>query len=83
MWNNKLKALTFSFDDGVVQDIKAIEILNKYGLKATFNLNSGLLSKTIAHSNGMMVARVNKNDVAKIYSGHEVAVHTINHPNLS
>ena len=43
MWNGKKKAVTFSFDDGVTQDIRTIEILNKYGLKATFNLNSGLL----------------------------------------
>ena len=41
MWNNKKKAITFSFDDGVEQDIKFIEICDKYGLKATFNLNSG------------------------------------------
>ena len=41
MWNGKNKAVTFSFDDGVLQDKRTIEILNKYGLKATFNLNSG------------------------------------------
>ena len=41
MWNGKKKALTFSFDDGVTQDKKLIEILNRYGLKATFNINSG------------------------------------------
>jgi hypothetical protein len=40
MWNGKNKAFTFSFDDGVLQDIRAIEIMNKYGLKGTFNLNS-------------------------------------------
>ena len=39
--NGKLKALTLSYDDGVEQDIKFVEILNKYGLKCTFNLNSG------------------------------------------
>jgi len=83
MWNNKLKALTFSFDDGVIQDIKTIEILNKYGLKSTFNLNSGILSKTVVHSNGLSFERVQKNDVKTIYDGHEVAVHTINHPNLT
>ena len=38
MFYGKKKAVTFSFDDGVTQDIRAIEILNKYGLKATFNL---------------------------------------------
>ena len=43
MWHGKNRAITFSFDDGVKQDIRAIEILNKYGLKATFNLNSGYL----------------------------------------
>ena len=41
----KLKAVTFSYDDGTTQDIRLIELLNKYGLKSTFNLNSGLFSK--------------------------------------
>ena len=43
MFNGKNKALTFSYDDGVTQDKRLIEIFNKYGLKATFNLNSELL----------------------------------------
>ena len=29
MWNGKKKAVTFSFDDGVTQDIRLVEILNK------------------------------------------------------
>ena len=33
MWNGKLKAVTFSFDDGVLQDKRTIDILNKYNLK--------------------------------------------------
>lgn len=37
----KRKALTFSYDDGVEQDARLTEIFRKYGLKATFNLNSG------------------------------------------
>ena len=41
MWNGKKKAITFSFDDGVSQDAALIEILDRYGLKATFNINSG------------------------------------------
>ena len=40
-WQGKNKAITFSFDDGVLQDIRAIEILDRYGLKATFNLMGG------------------------------------------
>lgn len=39
------KALTLSYDDGVVNDRRLIEIMNKYGLKGTFNLNSGLFSE--------------------------------------
>ena len=41
MWNGKMKALTFSFDDAVTQDIRFVELLNKYGMKCTFNLHSG------------------------------------------
>ena len=37
-----LKYVTFSFDDGITQDKRLVEMLNKYGLKATFNLNSSL-----------------------------------------
>ena len=40
MFHGKMKAITFSYDDGVVQDRRLIELLDKYGLKATFNLNS-------------------------------------------
>jgi len=39
----KLKGLTFSYDDGVTQDIRLTELFNKYGMKCTFNINSGLL----------------------------------------
>ena len=38
----KLKAVTFSYDDGVNQDIRFAEILSKYGLKGTFNLNTAM-----------------------------------------
>ena len=45
MFAGKMKALTFSYDDGVTQDQRLISLFNKYGLKATFNLNSELLGK--------------------------------------
>lgn len=38
----RTKSLTLSYDDGVQQDIRLVDILNKHGLKGTFNLNSGL-----------------------------------------
>lgn len=82
----KKKAITFSYDDGVVQDIRLIELLNKYGLKCTFNLNSELLSKKgILIREGKRIAhyKIHTEDVKHIYEGHEVAVHTLTHPNLT
>ena len=86
MWNKKTKAVTFSFDDGVTQDVRLIEILNRYGLKATFNINSSLLGiKRQITRNGVEVSHIKNKakDVARIYAGHEVAVHTLTHPNLT
>ena len=39
----RLKAVTFSYDDGVRQDERLIEIFDKYGVKGTFNINSGIM----------------------------------------
>ena len=36
------KYFTMSFDDGIEQDKRIIQILNRYGIKCTFNLNAGL-----------------------------------------
>lgn len=86
MWQDKKKAITFSFDDGVTQDIRLIEIFNKYGLKATFNINSQLLGKSGSLvRNGKQVdhIRIAASELAKTYSGHEVAAHTLTHPNLT
>ena len=79
MFNGKKKALTFSYDDGVTQDIRLIEIFNKYNLKATFNLNSELLGMDgMLVCNGVQVSHTKNNpeDIKYIYEGHEVAVHT-------
>lgn len=39
------KYFTMSYDDGLEQDKKLIGLLKKYGLKCTFNLNSGLFGE--------------------------------------
>lgn len=85
-FEGKFKAITFSFDDGVTQDIRLIEILNKYGLKATFNLNSSYLGMEGELDRNGHIVRHDKNPVnkiAEIYKGHEVAAHTLIHPNLT
>ena len=86
MWNGKKKAVTFSFDDGVTQDIRLIEILNKYGLKGTFNINSSLLGLPGELDRNNHIVRHDKispSKIKEIYQGHEVAVHTLTHPNLT
>lgn len=85
MFSGKQKAITFSYDDGVTQDIRLLEILNKYGLKGTFNLcSNGLGTRDCCVYNGRTIERpkVNANDVKYVYAGHEVAGHTLNHPVL-
>ena len=74
MFNNKRKAVTFSFDDGCIQDIRLIELFDKYGLKCTFNLNSALAGKD---------TRISLNKIQDVYKNHEVAVHTLTHPYLN
>ncbi len=82
----KMKYVTFSFDDGVTQDRRLIKLFDKYGLKATFNINSSLLGlkggwefegKWLSHN------KVSPFEVKELYAGHEVAVHTLTHPNLT
>ena len=83
--SGKTKAVTFSYDDGVTQDIRLIELLNKYGLKCTFNLNSELLGKGgILLRNGLRIAhyKIRPEDVKSVYAGHEIAAHTLTHPSL-
>ncbi len=85
MFDGKLKAVTFSYDDGVTQDRRLIELFNRYSLKGTFNINSGFLDtentltygkKSVAHN------KVSRNEIRTLYDGHEVAVHTLTHPHL-
>ena len=85
MFNGKNKAVTFSYDDGVMQDIRLTEIFNKYNLKATFNINSGLAGIPGSHEpDGVRVdlSRIKAEDIKHVYDGHEVAAHTLTHPFL-
>ena len=77
---NKRNAVTFSFDDGVVTDRTALEKFNEWGLKATWNLNSGLFGGQ--HGSGHC-AHVQAGEVEELYGGHEVAIHTVTHPFLT
>lgn len=86
MFHGKMKAVTFSYDDGVTQDQRLIGLFNRYGLQGTFNLNSGLLGQpgsllredvTVAH------VKPRPCEIRHIYAGHEIAAHTLTHPMLT
>ena len=84
----KQKALTLSYDDGVQQDIKLIEILDKYGIKCTFNINgSALLDEERTYPEGQVHRRMARREALETYknaiaNGHEVATHAYSHPFL-
>ena len=71
----KLKAVTFSYDDGCRADIHLAEIFNKYGMKGTFNLNSAWLGKNDTDWH------LTKEEIQQhiIDAGHEIATHGAEH----
>lgn len=70
----KAKALTMSYDDGKVQDRRLVEIFNQNGIKATFNLNYGLMGQP---------PRLPAEEIRTLYRGHEIATHTLHHPTIA
>ena len=84
----KTKALTFSYDDCLEQDIRLMEIINKNGLKGTFNLNGKPLeTEEYSYSEGTIHLRMGSKLAVESYGGevgknHEVAFHGYTHPFL-
>jgi len=69
----KSKALIMSYDDGTISDKRLVKLMNDYGIKGTFHLNSNKLSTK---------GYVTREEVKSLYTGHEVSVHSANHPGL-
>jgi hypothetical protein len=72
--DGKGKALIMSYDDGSEHDRRLIALLNDYGLRGSFYLNSGKLGAP---------HQVSAGEVCALYQDHEVACHTVNHPDLT
>ena len=68
------KALTISYDDGLWSDVHLLEILNRYGIRGTFNLNSGCMTEE---------RRIGKEKIPALYKGHEIATHGVKHLTLA
>ena len=72
MWpEGRIHAVTFSYDDGRLQDRRLVDLFNRYGLKGTFNLNASRVG-----AEGV----VTEAEVRSLYAGHEVANHFYSHP---
>lgn len=78
--NFKLKALTFSYDDNVVEDIRLIDIFQKNGLKGTFNINSSRWAAQPAPMGRMTIEQAKE---LYVPSGMEIAAHGWEHLSLT
>ena len=77
----RVKALTFSYDDDVVFDRRLVEILDRYGMKGTFNLNSGCFRPEGDPGKRM----ISEAEAKELFADgrHEIAVHTLTHPRMN
>lgn len=78
------KAFTLSFDDGISQDIRLVQLINRYGLKAAFNLNTGIQSEESRFLiEGKEIYRMEQQGLKSLYEGHEIASHGFTHADLT
>lgn len=74
-----MKAVTFSYDDGVVYDKPLIDIFNAFGMKASFNLNSGLFEGSAPWDYRMAKVWRPEPFNPALYQGHEILFHGSKH----
>lgn len=68
----KLKAVTLSYDDNCRADLRFAEVINRCGMKCTFNVNSGMYGNTPGEG-----WQITKEEIAMYLqgAGHEIALH--------
>jgi len=83
------KYVVIGFDDGITQDARIMEIMSRYGLKATFFINSGAMgvdgSASVSNALGKPIShvRVTESEIRNgYYDGFEVESHSVNHVSL-
>ncbi len=80
----KAKCLTLSYDDGVINDIRMLELWKKKGLKGTLNLNSGCYNDREYDDYTTRHRTLTKEKALALYRdcGQEIASHAVHHPSL-
>ena len=71
----RAKAVSFSYDDGSIHDVRFTETLNRYGIKCTYNL----IGERVAIEKGLTRDFIRNEILAK---GHEIADHGYEHAAL-
>ena len=76
------------WDDGVLNDLRLVELLRKYNAKATFNLNPALHEKSRRKMDGTYkfkgiytAGKLSLDELTDVYEGFQVASHTMHHKN--
>jgi peptidoglycan/xylan/chitin deacetylase (PgdA/CDA1 family) len=64
------KIVSLSFDDNKIHDIRFSEVLDKFGVKCTFNVNSISIGRD---------AHIDKVFLRELSNRHEIAGHTVSH----
>ena len=78
-----MKMVVLSFDDGTIYDERFIKLIEKYGLRATLNLNSGLSLYSWVLDDKYPILRLDLKKCKKLYQNMEVSSHTSTHPYLT
>lgn len=73
------KIFLLSFDDGTIYDGRFVELLNKYNIPCTLNLNSGLEDFVWHYEDRFPIHRQHLADTVEQYRGHEIASHSLHH----
>ena len=82
----KEKAFTASYDDGTIFDRDLIKLMNEYGIKGTFNLNSSLFGKegrAVIDGYDTDISRIPEDEIVDLYCNHEIAAHAYTHMKLT
>ena len=74
----KRNMITLSYDDGSVHDRRLVEIMDRYGIRGTFHLNSGRM----AGAEGAWDKIISKEEIPTLYKNHEVSCHGVYHQHL-
>ncbi len=76
----KSRAFTISYDDGVGGDLHLMELMRRYGIRGTFNLNYCVTADEDIDVSEKPTHRMSLAQLAEHYKDFEVATHGATHP---